>query len=81
MLSGPAFTLIYSILILFTGPLSDNFNRTYMICFACIGWSFATMMSSFSTKYYHLVLCRTGHAIFMSLYGPTTLSLISDLFP
>jgi hypothetical protein len=49
MLSGPAFTLIYAVLILFTGPLSDNLNRTKMICFSCIGWSTMTYLSSRAT--------------------------------
>ena len=80
-LSGPAFTLIYACLVLFTGPLSDNLNRTKMICFSCIGWIMMTYGSSIATKFWHLLLTRTGLAVFMSFYGPTTLSLISDLFP
>lgn len=81
ILSGPGFTLIYSILILFTGPLSDNFNRVKMICYSCLGWSLMTLLSSFSTEFWHLLVCRTGMAVFMSMFGPTTLSLISDFFP
>ena len=48
-LSGPAFTVIYAVLTLFTGPLSDNVNRTKMICFSCISWSLMTYGSSVST--------------------------------
>jgi MFS family permease len=81
LLNGPAFTLIYAVLILFTGPLSDNLNRTKMICFSCIGWSTMTYLMGFATEFWHLLICRTGLAVFMSFYGPTTLSLISDLFP
>jgi MFS family permease len=81
LLSGPGFTFIYAVLILFTGPLSDNLNRTKMICYSCIGWSTMTYLNSQATQFWHLMVCRVSLAIFMSFFGPTTLSLISDLFP
>lgn len=81
LLSGPAFTTIYALLVLFTGPLSDNFNRVKMISIACIGWSFMTYLSSFATSFSFLLVCRAFMAVSMSVFGPTSYSLISDFFP
>jgi MFS family permease len=45
ILSGPAFTAIYSILGLFMGVLTDRMNRKMLLAISAICWSACTAVS------------------------------------
>lgn len=52
LVAGPAFTIFYAIFVLFTGVLSDNFNRKILLTVASILWSFTSISIALSHKYW-----------------------------
>ena len=48
ILAGPAFTLVYSVLVLFSGSLSDKYSRKLLFGSAAVCWSLASIGAAFS---------------------------------
>lgn len=51
-MAGDTFTIIYAFMVLFTGSLSDLYNRKMLLCGACFGWCLCTYLSSFCTSFW-----------------------------
>jgi len=81
ILVGPAYNFLNGIIVLFTGGLSDKVNRKNMICVACFLWGFVTLMNSFATNFFELLILRMLLGALMAFFGPAVYSLIADLFP
>ena len=59
-LAGPAYSIPFAILLLFTGVLADFSNRTYMVTISCIGWSACLLGMSFVKTMSGLIALRMG---------------------
>jgi MFS family permease len=81
LLAGPVFTLVYATLILFTGALSDNYNRRLLFSIAAILWSLTSIGTSYSVKLWQISLNRMLLGVFEAFAPPAAYSLISDYFP
>mmetsp|Transcript_20859 Transcript_20859/g.14982 ORF Transcript_20859/g.14982 Transcript_20859/m.14982 type:complete len:248 (-) Transcript_20859:1209-1952(-) len=81
ILAGPAFTVLFAVLVLFTGIATDNFNRKVQLTIACILWSLCTALSGLADTFGTLLFLRMGLGIFQAFCGPAAYSLITDYFP
>lgn len=79
--AGPFFSLIFGTLILFTGNLSDNYTRRYLLGSAAVFWSITSLGMAFSNNFSTICICRVLLGVFESFCAPAAYSLISDLFP
>ena len=52
LLVGDPMALIYALMVLFTGSISDFVDRKLLLCGACFGWTLCTYLSSFATTYH-----------------------------
>jgi MFS family permease len=51
-MAGDFYTIVYAFMVLFTGSLSDIFDRKLLLCGACFGWTACTYLSSFATSFH-----------------------------
>lgn len=77
-MEGNTFTIIYAFMVLFTGSLSDLFNRKYLLCSASFGWCLATCLCSFATRFWHLFALSLIQSFFTAFSAPCSYSLITD---
>nr|WP_051277817.1 MFS transporter [Solimonas flava] len=81
LLTGFAFTVMYSLAGLPFAYWADRRSRTLVLSIAALGWSIATMLSSLGRDFRTLALARFGVATFEAGCSPAAYSLISDYFP
>ena len=58
ILAGPVFILVYTISGIPLGFCAGVFHRRNLIVFCLLLWSTMTLLTGFSTKYWHLVITR-----------------------
>ena len=58
ILAGPVFILVYTLSGIPLGFLSGVYNRKNILAFCLILWSSMTLLTGFSTQYWHLVVTR-----------------------
>ncbi len=75
------FAISYSIVGIPVGMLVDRMNRVRLLAFLLALWSAATVMGGFAPSFRALLLARIGLATAESGSVPTSMSLITDLFP
>lgn len=81
ILSGLAFTIVYSVLGIPLGRLSDRRSRRNMITF-CVGlWSVSTAAFGMAGSYVQMLLSRGGVAFGEAGFTPAVHSILSDYFP
>jgi MFS family permease len=80
-LLGTAFTLIYAIVGLPLGRLSDRAARTKVLAGGVLVWSLLTAVSGVCTNFVQLFLARLGVGVGEASCAPAASSLIGDLFP
>lgn len=78
IMAGDFNTIVYAFMVLFTGSLSDLFERKLLLCGACFGWTACTYLSSYVINYHQLLVLRLIMSFFTALSGPCSYSLISD---
>lgn len=79
--AGPLFSLIFGIMVLFGGSLSDKYTRKYILGISTIIWSLTTLGMACSTTFAAICVCRILLGAFESLCPSAAYSLISDYFP
>jgi MFS family permease len=79
-LSGPYFTLMYAILGIFGGALSDRVNRKLILGVACVLWSLTTLLSGIIDSFGAYCAFRVLLGIFEAPFNPCAYSVISDYF-
>jgi MFS family permease len=77
-MAGDFYTILYAFMVLFTGSLSDIFDRKLFLCGACFGWTACTYLSSFAINFHQLLVLRLIMSFFTALSGPCSYSLITD---
>jgi predicted MFS family arabinose efflux permease len=81
LLMGVAFAVFYSLVGLPLGRVADIGNRKWLLVGAAVVWGGCTFASGLAASFAMLCLLRIGVAIGEAALTPTSLSLISDLFP
>ena len=73
--------LLFGTANLFTGVLADMISRKWMLCLAGIAWSFTSIGTGLSNKFWELCIMRVLLGLLEACLVPTVYSLISDFFP
>jgi MFS family permease len=78
---GTIFTVIYALVGLPLGRLSDNWYRTKIIAIGTTVWSLLTAATGMATSYAQLFAARLGVGVGEAAFAPAGQSLIGDFFP
>lgn len=81
VLTGFAFTLIFSFGCLFFGWAADVYSRRLIICCGTAAWAVSCMACGFARSFGWLFLARMGVGIGEATLTPAAYSLLSDIFP
>jgi predicted MFS family arabinose efflux permease len=81
LLSGFAFTLLFSTVGLLIARLADVVNRAHVIVASLIAFSAMTVACGFASNYWQLFVARVGVGIGEGGSNPASHALIADLFP
>jgi sugar phosphate permease len=76
-----AFTLVYAIVSLPMGFLSDRGKRTFFVGLGALVWSISTTLSGFSKSFYGFFGARAAVGSGEGIYAPTGSAIIADYFP
>jgi MFS family permease len=80
-LLGTVFTLMYAVVGLPFGQLSDRWLRTRLIALGTVVWSVMTAASGLAQTFTQLFVARLGVGLGEATCAPASQSLIGDLFP
>src|SRR5438477_1038526 len=75
---GGAFMWVYAAAGPIAGMIGDRARRKTLIIGGLIFWSFITVATALSTKYWHLVTFRALEGFGEAFYFPAAMSLVSD---
>lgn len=78
---GTAFTLLYAVVGLPLGRLTDKTVRTRILSAGVFLWSLTTVASGLARNYWQLFAVRLGVGVGEASCAPASTSLIGDLFP
>src|SRR3954451_18849670 len=76
-----SFVLLYTLLGIPFGRMSDRSSRTKMIAIGLAVWSLFSGLTGFATSFWTLFGCRVMVGVGEATLGPAALSLLSDYFP
>jgi MFS family permease len=80
-LIGTSFTLLYAVVGVPLGRLSDRRSRTRILGGGLFVWSFLTAASGLARSYWQLFAVRLGVGVGEATCAPAANSLIGDIFP
>ena len=80
-LMGPAFVIFYMILGLPIARLVDYKSRRTILGVGVTIWSLMTSLCGFAQGFWQLLACRVGVGSGEACSGPSTFSMLADLFP
>ena len=80
-LLGTVFTLLYAVVGLPLGRLSDRSERRKILAGGVFFWSLLTAASGLARSFSQLIVARLGVGVGEATCSPATTSLIGDLFP
>jgi MFS family permease len=78
---GTAFTLLYAMVGLPLGRLSDRASRTKILAVGVFIWSVMTALSGVAQRYWQMFAVRLGVGVGEASCAPAATSLIGDLVP
>src|SRR5262245_39519401 len=78
---GTAFTLLYAVVGVPLGRLTDKTTRKNILSAGVFVWSLMTFLSGWARSYWTLFALRLGVGIGEATCAPAATSLIGDLFP
>jgi predicted MFS family arabinose efflux permease len=81
LISGLAFSAIYSVAGLAVARWADIGNRRSIIAAALVAWSGLTALCGLTSSFLQLLIARMGVGVAESACSPPAYSLISDYFP
>jgi sugar phosphate permease len=81
LLSGPAFSISYSIAGVFMGLLVDKVDRKTLLSIACICWGVTSLISGTTNSFLVLCLMRFITGMCVSATEPASFSILGDYFP
>lgn len=80
-LMGPAFVIFYMILGLPIARMVDYKSRRTILGVGVLIWSFMTSLCGLAQGFWQLLVCRVGVGSGEACSGPSTFSMLADLFP
>src|SRR5205807_1436194 len=80
-LLGTVFTLLYAVVGLPLGRLSDRKERRIILSAGVFVWSLLTACSGLARSFGQLIVARLGVGVGEATCSPASTSLIGDLFP
>ena len=80
-LLGTIFTLIYAVVGLPLGRLTDRWHRTRLVAMGTALWSVLTAATGVAQSYVQVFVSRLGVGVGEAVCAPASQSLIGDLFP
>src|SRR6266542_5942147 len=80
-LLGTVFTLLYAVVGLPLGRLSDRMQRRKILSAGVFVWSLLTAVSGMARSFSQLIVARLGVGVGEATCSPASTSLIGDLFP
>jgi predicted MFS family arabinose efflux permease len=80
-LLGTVFTLLYAVVGLPLGRLSDRKERRMLLAAGVFLWSLLTALSGVARSFAQLIVARLGVGVGEATCSPASTSLIGDLFP
>jgi predicted MFS family arabinose efflux permease len=80
-LLGTVFTLLYAVVGIPLGRLSDKIDRRWLLSGGVFVWSLLTAASGLAKNFGQLVVARLGVGIGEATCSPASTSLLGDLFP
>ncbi len=80
-LLGTVFTLLYAVVGLPLGRLSDKTERRRILSAGVFVWSLLTAMSGMARSFSQLIVARLGVGVGEATCSPASTSLLGDLFP
>jgi MFS family permease len=78
---GTAFTLLYAVVGVPLGRLTDKITRTWILSAGVFVWSLFTALSGIAQNFTQLFAVRLGVGVGEAACAPAATSLIGDLFP
>jgi MFS family permease len=78
---GTAFTLLYAVVGVPLGRMTDKFTRTWILSAGVFVWSLFTAVSGIAKNFTQLFVVRLGVGVGEATCAPASTSLIGDLFP
>jgi MFS family permease len=78
---GTAFTLLYAVVGVPLGRMTDRFSRRWILCAGVTVWSLLTAASGLAQNFTQLFAVRLGVGSGEAACAPAATSLIGDLFP
>src|SRR5882762_646982 len=80
-LLGTVFTLLYAVVGLPLGRLSDRLQRRKILAVGVFVWSLLTAMSGLTRSFAQLIVARLGVGVGEASCSPASTSMIGDYFP
>jgi MFS family permease len=80
-LLGTVFTLLYAVVGLPLGRLSDKTERRRILAWGVFAWSLLTAASGIARNFSQLIAARLGVGVGEATCSPASTSLLGDLFP
>src|SRR5215213_738560 len=80
-LLGTVFTLLYAVVGLPLGRLSDRVERRKILAGGVFVWSLLTAMSGLARSFAQLIVARLGVGVGEATCSPASTSLLGDFFP
>jgi len=81
LLTGVIFVFFYSIMGLVMGFLADRYHRPRLIAVGLVVWSALTAYSGIAKSFLQMAVARLFIGVGESCLSPTSMSLLSDLYP
>ncbi len=81
LLTGFIFTLIYTLIGLFTGSLADRVHRPRLIAAGLLVWSGLTAATGMAKNFAHMAAARMLVGVGEACLTPAALSMLADRFP
>jgi MFS family permease len=81
LIGGLSFALFFVSFGLPIGRLSDRYNRKRIIVAGILIWSAATVLCSFATGFWELLVLRMGVGLGEATLAPCAYSILADIFP
>jgi MFS transporter, Spinster family, sphingosine-1-phosphate transporter len=81
LLTGPAFTVVFTLSSLPLSILADRYTRIHVLTLGLVVWSALTAVTYVVQDFWQLLLIRMLLGIGEATCNPAVYSMLSDLFP
>lgn len=80
-LVGFWYSILYCPSLLFLSPITEGWNRKFLIGLTCMTWGFLSFLNAYAHSMSTMYVLRLGIGLAQSMSCPPTYTLITDFFP